>query len=240
MVKLWGSYLILGKIDYLCYDKVRHIYVHYKLNEKTMLRRILLIGAIALFSLQLSAQPFSARVGVKGGFGSGKYEYTRSTYGDYWVSSSGRGSFHLGLFGRLSFLGMHIQPELNYTNERYSLRTMFNEEATASTVRINSVDLPVLFGVKLLWLRFQFGPVFNLSTDVSLRHRGGSNHWVHLDKATVSYIIGLGADIRRFTLDIRYNGEFKRPKQFTAVGDDDGFNGRMKHRHWTFSLGYMF
>ena len=205
-----------------------------------MLKRILLIGAITLFSLQISAQPLSARVGVKGGFGSSKYEYTRSTYGDYWVSSSGRGSFHVGVFGRFSFLGMHIQPELNYSNERYSLRTLFQEESTSSTVRINSIDLPVLFGVKLLWLRFQFGPVFNLSTDVSLRHRGGASHWVHLDEPTVSYIIGLGADIKRFTIDIRYNGQFKRPTQYTAVGEDEGFNGRMKYRNWTFGFGYMF
>lgn len=205
-----------------------------------MIKRAVLFCIVALLSVQVSSAQFSAKFGVKGGMGSGKYEFTKSIYDDYRVSTSGRTGLHVGMFARLKFLALHIQPELIYTYERYSLRTLYNEEASSSTVRMSSIDLPLLLGVNLMWLRFQFGPVINLTTDVSQRHRDGEKQWIHLEKPSISFMLGVGADLARFTFDVRYHGQFKRPTQHTAIGSEDPFRGKMKFRSWLFSLGYMF
>lgn len=204
-----------------------------------MIKRILIIVAVSLISFNASAFGL-IDLGVKGGVTTGSYKFNNSTYGDYNVSTSSKMGFHVGAMARFNLLAMNIQPELIYSHNRYGMRTLSDEITSESTVRMNSLDLPVLFGFKVLFFKFQFGPMFNLSTDTSIKHKGDSNHWVKLDKPTVSYLVGFGIEVSKIAFDIRYNGQFKRPRQHTAVDGGEGFKSRMKFRSWMFSLGYLF
>ena len=108
-------------------------------------------------------------------------------------------------------------------------------------VKLNTVDVPIMLGLRLLMLRFQAGPVFNLMTETKVKNNRGESYFVDIDRPSVSFAAGVGVDIWKFNIDARYNGNFSKVRQDNQIGQDgDNYNYRSKFNNWTFSLGYMF
>lgn len=181
-------------------------------------------------------------LGVKGGVSSQKFKFKGGGTDLYGIDSHNRTGFHVGVMGRVNLVMFHIQPELIYTRSGYNLDSWAAHSPAngiRTKVRTNTIDMPVLAGLRLLWFRLQAGPVFNLWTDNDTSGGGVSD--ITLSQPTMSYMIGLGFDIGKINLDVRYNGQFKRTEhniQFTDT--TPGYTYKSNNRMWLFSVGYMF
>ncbi len=143
--------------------------------------------------------------------------------------------YHFGIVMRLDLpvLPIFIQPELNYSFSRTKTNI-----STVGNLTHGNFNVPVLFGVgfgsaKMLKLRANFGPVFNLISTVTTN---GDNFHSHtfiepLEKNTVTWTAGVGIDLLGIMFDVRYNGAFKKTKVNAITTCPSS---------WSFSLGYLF
>jgi hypothetical protein len=151
--------------------------------------------------------------------------------------------FHGGVFMRLTFFGIYVQPEFLFTT-RTNEYTVQNVQTSVSTVvkqNFNKFDIPLLLGFKLGPLRVNAGPVgsflINSPKDLIVNPDFKSRY----SNMTIGYQAGLGFDLLKIlTFDLRYEGSLKKYQNQiqnlagTSVNLDDRPNA------FLFSLGVMF
>lgn len=213
-----------------------------------MIKKITVLSAVILMFSGVAAQAGNGlrmvEFGVKGGLNSQTAKYVRaSKYENFGLSTDPKVGYHLGIISRINLPLFHIQPELLFTHTAYSLKaapTAASGLTTKSKVKINTLEMPVMAGLRMLWFRLQAGPQFTLMTETKFKH-GGNVTDVDVSKPTVSFLLGLGFDIGRLNLDVRYNGQFKRPTHSVQFHDRiEGIDYKTKMRKWMFSMGYVF
>ena len=159
----------------------------------------------------------------------------------YSLSVDSRLGFHIGLMGRVNLATFHIQPEIIYSTSTYKLdASSASEPGSHAKVRLNTWDFPIMFGVKFLFFRAQAGPVFNMSTDNTIKPGSGTVPHVLFSRSTVGYAAGIGFDIQKVNIDVRYNGQFKRAVQSIGIGNETSREVKTRLNNWMFSIGYMF
>ena len=200
----------------------------------------LMLSCLAVGAMAQGLKPIS--FGVKAGIISDNIDILKSGKDELKsIFSDPKTGWQLGLTSRINLAMFHIQPEILFNMNRYDLRTEMETGGVATAdVKINTVDVPVLFGLRLLMLRLQAGPTFNLLTDTKVKNSAGAIHYVKADRPSVSYTLGLGLDLFGVNLDARYNGTFERMKQDIQVGDGNTTSYKTKFNSWMFSIGYMF
>lgn len=159
-----------------------------------------------------------------------------------------KASFHAGAFVRLTIKNFILQPEAQLALNRgaigFNYRPISNPSQTLSgTQNINlfTFDVPLLFGyqildVKLGKLRIMGGPMASLalSNVVNVSSSGNTNDirasdLIELrDEALWSIQMGVGADLLKFTGDIRYQYGFS----------DISENYSITNNLWRFTVGY--
>lgn len=165
-------------------------------------------------------------LGVKAGFNSSLNLKNLSgiTNGDYNLNSVKNemsNGFQIGAFMRFGNK-IYVQPELLYATQKtkYQLTvddlTNSNAAETGSKyVKMSTVDVPVLLGVKLLDmkvfnLRAYAGPKFRLNAGSSLEWKNISSTTISklegdFKKANMGLEAGVGVDVLMFTVDARLN-----------------------------------
>lgn len=115
---------------------------------------------------------------------------------------------HFGIYSRVSFLGLYVEPAVlfNSNTVNFNLEEL-SEDGPLNTLKsetYRNVDIPLLVGTKLGFVRLQAGPVahFYLDSTSDLFSISGYKH--NFEKATYGGQIGLGLDIWRFRLDALY------------------------------------
>lgn len=180
-------------------------------------------------------------LGLKAGIVSENNEIMRPTYGNYQLSTDSRVGMQLGIMSRINLAMFHIQPELLYSMNRYRLLSNTSEGVLSkATVKLNTVEVPVLVGLKLLMFRLNAGPVFNILTNSSIAKSEVPARSVIFNKPAISYMFGLGADIGKVNIDVRYNGQFARAEQSIQIGSEASKEFKTKLHTWAFTIGYMF
>ncbi len=158
--------------------------------------------------------------------------------------SSGDSSvgFHAGLFARFSFLGFYIQPEALFTSTKGSI-TIENPGSTTvdavQEITYNKLDVPVMLGLKVGDIfRINAGPTFSLLLENDARSKGTVRQISeNYNKATVGYQIGLGFDISRLVLDLRYENNLSAlGNEITVAGET--FETDLRNRLFILTLGY--
>ena len=181
--------------------------------------------------------------GVKAGINTENIDIVHPSSGAFILSTDAKVGYQVGIMSRVNLAMFHIQPELLYNMHRYSMYATAkdSDERTKSDVRINTMEVPVLLGMRLLMLRVNAGPVFNVMTDTSVKN-GSAGHSVMTTRPSVSYMLGVGLDLGKLNLDVRYNGQFSRSEQSILIPSTDpqGKDYKVKIRTWMFSIGYMF
>lgn len=212
-----------------------------------MNKRVVLVILMIAASLSASAGGGLLQFGVKAGITSQSVDIMHPDAGLNKLASDGRAGFQIGVISRVNLAMFHIQPELIYSINSYKLiaaptgQGSEDRKISTSKVRTSTVEMPVMVGLRLLFLRISAGPVFNLMTDNTVKSEKNSTlHGVEIIKPTISFAAGLGADIGKVNIDLRYYGQFKRPLQNIKIADQPDHNYKTKMRCWALSLGYMF
>lgn len=158
----------------------------------------------------MQAQWFS--LGVKGGY-STTLEQNQSYQDIFNVKSNLRNGFHLGLYMRMGRT-WYLQPEalFNYYNYNSSLNYENSNIFQNKTYQINTVDVPVLLGVHLVntnmfKMRAMIGPKFsfNIGSTIADSFEDVESLTQALRETRLGLDCGIGFDIWRITLDVRYN-----------------------------------
>jgi hypothetical protein len=198
------------------------------------MKKLLIVSVLSLFAGGVfAAGPLE--FGVKAGLNSTNFDFNRHELGNsYFAFSKARTGYHAGAWMRLGFAGMFVQPEFLYNWNKYDMKVV-GQSLSTSKIKVQTLEVPALVGWKILVLRVNAGPVFNLMNKTS--HSGGVVQQADMLKPSISYTAGVGLDVWKVSFDMRYNGLFERAKQTVEI---DGNSHRLptNFRGWTFSLGW--
>lgn len=179
--------------------------------------------------------------GIKAGYTSNqqKIDYKTILNADH-IKKNASG-FNAGVVARVDFplLPLYVQGELLYDWGKYK---DVNFIGTNMNVTTNNFSIPVMLGVGIgsssfVKLRANLGPVFNLVSSAKFSDITNANLENVFRKQTVTWTAGIGIDIFRLMLDVRYNGVFSK-KQVGAIGELASVDA--SPTSWTVSLGYLF
>lgn len=183
------------------------------------MKKNFLFAALFMAAL-LAASPASAlspiKFGLKAGLQTQSMNLSHSTTLSS-LSADGNLGFQLGAMSRISLGPIYIQPELVYN---YSPYTLTSDAGTCKLVD-NNLEVPVLLGWKILFLRVMAGPTFNLMDQTKVRSGNMPQGFdADLDKYALGYQVGLGIELlKRLNIDVRYDGQFSRATQNIVVNN---------------------
>ncbi|WP_313261667.1 porin family protein [Sphingobacterium sp.] len=188
----------------------------------------ILLGLAALFlcvqATQAQLLP-SLKLGIKGAVNFSSLKSDGS-----WLNSDTKAGFQAGIWGRVGVAGFHVQPELYYTQKKAGYET---EDGTNSEATFKSVDLPVLLGTRIglgpIGVRIQAGPVFSFAHEGDIKSVANTDAY---KKSSTGIIGGVGADISKFTVDLRYEHGLSNMSKDNVH--------KQKISMWSIGVGYSF
>jgi hypothetical protein len=161
--------------------------------------------------------------------------------------STAKYGFHGGVFVRLTFFGVYIQPELLFstrTNE-YTVTNTTNPSSLTSYIAkqsFNRLDIPVMLGYKLGPIRLNLGPSGSLLINSPKSLIQNPDYKNNFSKMTFGYQAGLGFDLfNRITFDLRYEGSLKKyQNQIQNLAGSTKVNLDDRPNAFLLSVGLMF
>lgn len=175
-----------------------------------MKKRFCILTLLLACIVSAQAQWFS--LGVKGGY-STTLEQNQSYQEVFDIKSNLRNGFHLGLYMRMGRT-WYVQPEalFNYYNYNSSLNYENTNIFKDKKYQINTVDIPVLLGThlvntKMFKMRAMVGPKFslNIGSTIADTFEDIESLTQVMRETRLGLDCGIGFDIWRITLDVRYN-----------------------------------
>ena len=212
------------------------------------MKKLTFILAISLFLVQTSnAQLF--QWGIKAGLGINSLKIADLTNiedgSDVYDLVTGENvmGYHVGFQTRINIAMIFIQPEL-YFNDGGAKIEEFRNDALEATYNVNfqRIDLPLLVGMKLGPARINLGPVGSYVVNESVSddvQNSDPDYTFFSQSMTWGFQAGLGIDLSKISLDVRYEGSL------SSLGDDVTIGGSSyvldaRPSQWTFSLGFWF
>lgn len=143
----------------------------------------------------------SFQFGIKGGVNLSQF----STSGTF--NSENRAGYLAGFWARIGAAGLNVQPEIYYASKMATITNAANEQ---NKVTINSIDVPVLVGLKFGALgiggRVATGPMasFIIGNDQSLGNAASSIGSLNFKNQAYAWQFGAGLDVMKLSVDLRY------------------------------------
>ena len=112
--------------------------------------------------------------------------------------------YQFGVFARLNLGPVMLMPELLFTDTNSSI----TQNNVRADLDFNKIDVPVLLGVKFLFLRLQAGPSFSFLTKAESDVNGTIEDIKdNYNSTTVGYQAGVGMDLLNLlAIDLKYEG----------------------------------
>lgn len=171
--------------------------------KKTIITFVLMLLASSAFA-QIPGISFGPKIALN-------FSKFSTNYDE--VEASMKPGFDLGLFARFGNK-LYLQPELTYSFQSSKIKNIADEMANFS-LKTSTLDVPVLIGYKLLDLgagnlRAFAGPNFSFVLGDNFDEFGNAASF------NVGGQAGLGIDLLKLTIDVRYG------YIFTNMADDSG------------------
>ncbi|MCC8089435.1 MAG: hypothetical protein LIO79_09290 [Rikenellaceae bacterium] len=194
------------------------------------MKKIAAIIVMTFIATGISAQPLM--LGLKSGVTILSTDVTSKLDTEYERIKSKDAGFTLAVVSRFTIpvVGIYMQPELVYNYARYDV---YGEPNLHSKLTYNNLELPVLFGLNLLFVRINLGPVFNLKTF------DGNDNKFHVYHPNIGYIAGFGLSLGKTEFDVRWQGYFSgKNNKFALHQDGQGIKVNEKFVSITFTRFY--
>jgi hypothetical protein len=183
---------------------------------------------LLLMLMVTSSLAFSQiKFGLRGGINSSKMNSsTEVNTGDYKITCPNYSviGYHAGLIGQIDLFSFFLQPELLYTSIRndldvYDLQGANPDEAISVKQKLNRIDVPVMLGFKLKILKLEVGPVASFMISSSSDLETITQYDMQWNKATIGYQAGIGLDIGKIALDVKYEGNLSNLGTGIKIGN---------------------
>ena len=185
---------------------------------------------MTLSLLTLAMVTFAATfdLGIKAGYNTSKLSTDLST-----IKADSKGGYNFGAFGRFGGEKFYLQPEFLYVvkNEEFSVG------ASTDAIKMKSIQVPVLLGLKLIDLKVASiraftGPAISFSTG----YESDKSFNYNFNNATWDYQLGAGVDVLMFTFDVRYEWGLSKTFDTSSLGS----NFTSKGNTFSVNLGFKF
>lgn len=164
--------------------------------------------------------------------------------------------FLVGGFAKVKFSSFYVQPELYFSMKGGSFEKIKEQGGIVGVstvpekidVQTTGFDVPILLGYQVAFFRFNLGPVasFNISSldafKTAIEVQGATVQSSDAVKTAIwGYQVGVGADFNKFTVDLRYEGNFS-PLTSAGIGTSTSSLGTLSQKTalFQFSVGYKF
>jgi hypothetical protein len=120
--------------------------------------------------------------------------------------------YQLGVLARITLPIIYIQPELLFTSNsakvEYQCKSEINANKQSHILKYKKLELPIIIGMKFLELiRLQAGPVFSILIAANDNDADITSNY---SRITAGYQAGIGVDIHRFLIDIKFEGSLSK------------------------------
>jgi hypothetical protein len=215
-----------------------------------IMKKVLLFGLFLFALSNANAQMF--QYGVRLGAATTSINSTPQTIKGYnntdslamQLQSSNFG-IHVGGFARVTVGPIFFQPEVlfNTKSQEYTIVGLQDNQEQVLEDRFTSLDVPLIVGYKMSALRLQAGVIGSMTLTNSndlIEHFSTQEDLVStLQGFNWGWQTGLGLDISKFIIDIKYEGNFQRVgNDIQLYGRTYNFDGRTNRFIVTF--GYRF
>jgi Outer membrane protein beta-barrel domain len=195
-------------------------------NLKTSVKKIIIVNLCFVFSFGIAhANIFS--IGPRVGFSVSPSKVhlahgkkpTPLQLKDHW-------GFHAGIFSRLELFTFYAQPEILLTSSGAKV----SKDNQVIQLDFTQLSIPAMAGISFFGVvRAQIGPVFSLLLSAKEK---GKDVIEHYSSMTVGWQGGLGFDLWRMVIDLKYEGNLSKFGNETAGRTNPG------HAPWaTLSVG---
>ncbi|MBN1414460.1 MAG: PorT family protein [Bacteroidales bacterium] len=144
--------------------------------------------------------------------------------------------FHVGIVAEYKTSRVFIQPELLYSSVRCDINIDPSEEGLTE-LELKKIDLPVMVGFKIGAFKFQAGPMASVLIKDKSFFKDITNSDLRLNSTTFGFQAGVGVDVSRLTLDLKYERMLSRLDD-DITNTNDNFNARLNQL--VFSIGLFF
>lgn len=153
--------------------------------------------------------------------------------------------YHVGLISQIQLFNFYIQPEALYTVTRndinvYDLNSADPGNANQVTQTLNRLDFPVMMGLKAGAFKAGIGPVltFLISDDSDLERI--TDYDLRWNKATVGFQAGIGFDIKKLAIDLKYEGSLSKAGDGINMGEEGTMDFNPRIQQVIISIGLFF
>jgi len=203
-----------------------------------LMKSFLLFCLLTTLLVPAKAQFF--QFGIRGDVSSYNVHYQDFTNANnVSIASSSDLGMHLGFYSRIQLLGFYIQPELLYTRTGSQLTTTTAATSTTSDLRFQRLDVPVLLGKQFFGiLRVNTGPVFSSLIRADLTESNIKDNITDAyNNNTVGFQVGVGLDVWKLLLDLKYEGSLGKFGESISTGGQS-FTTDARPSQWLLSVGY--
>ncbi len=154
------------------------------------------------------------------------------------VKAENRVGWHAGLQASWQVTGrLSIDPELIFSRNSYKLEPSLG---TGGVAYLNTVDVPLMLGVKIISpLKIQGGVNINVMTDSGAKGEEPKFRF-NASPQTMGYLLGIGVDFGHINITARYNGFFRKSENSVAFNSVQQTDDVMKMQVATWQLGVGF
>lgn len=122
--------------------------------------------------------------------------------------------YQLGLYSRLTVASFFLEPVALFNSSRINYQiTEFTEGEIINSIKteeFKTLDIPILFGIKMGPLRFHTGPVAHINIDSKSELFEIDGYQQKFKEATYGFQVGAGLDIWKIRMDLNYEGNFSK------------------------------
>jgi hypothetical protein len=221
----------------------------YKLHNPKMMKKLIFTCLILLFTLPTFAQ---VKFGFRAGLGTTDISPNELTL----LSADGREALGLAIdnanfsiFGgflvRFEIDDFFIQPELMFSSNGvdYKVDDFTNVGETITTIRTENyqyLDIPIMVGYKAGgFLRLMLGVEGHVFLNSTSDLFDFENYDQSFESLTLGWQGGIGIDISKFMLDLRYQGNFSKFGSHIRFADQE-YEFDESPSRLLLSLGFLF
>ena len=132
---------------------------------------------------------------------------------------------HLGLFMQAKMGRFFIQPEILFNSNTVNYKVEdFTADNTVEIIKSESfqnLDIPLMMGVKYGPLRLGAGPVAHVHLNSSSELFDLDGYDQKFDEMTWGYQAGIGLDLWKLIIDVKYEGNFEKFGDHITFYDQD-------------------
>ncbi|MFO7658323.1 MAG: outer membrane beta-barrel protein [Bacteroidales bacterium] len=157
------------------------------------------------------------------------------------IPSDANMGYHFGLISQVELFNFFVQPELLFlTNKnKLILKNSSGDNEGYAEQRVYRLDIPVMLGVKLKSFKIQAGPIGTIFLGDKTDLIEIENFEQNFKSVTFGYQAGIGFDLSRVSLDLKYEGNLGKFGEQMVI-ENQTFDFDQRSNQLVFSIGLLF